>query len=190
MLAAVCRQSECPFCQSSFHAGTVVHEAHFMVLTGSRIFGLKVLARMLYPKFRLRNPACHIDSSPPLPQQKHLRSSPSSAAASAPACRRLQSTHLCRSAPSQPTDNSVLSYSSAQPYSPQQLAELRKDARDTIVALSSGSGRAGVAVIRISGPRAGMPSPCGTSLSCCDYHSAHQPDMQHCGMQMTSCERY
>ena len=49
----------------------------------------------------------------------------------------------------------MFSYSSAEPYTPQQLAELRESARDTIVALSSGSGRAGVAVIRVSGPKAG-----------------------------------
>lgn len=161
-----------------------------MVLTGSRNCALRILARMLIPKLRLRSPACQIDSSLPHPQQQSLSSRPHTSAASAPACRRPQSTHVCRSTPSQPTDYSVLSYSSAQLYSPQQLAELRGDARDTIVALSSGSGRAGVALIRISGPRAGKPSSCGTCLSCHDCQPTYQqPKMQRCGMQMMSCRR-
>ena len=161
-----------------------------MVLSPSRIAGLRVIARMLIPKLRLRSPACHIDSSPPHPQPKTLISRPHNLAASAPASRETQTMHVCRSASLQPTEYSVLSYSSAQPCSPQQLAELRENARDTIAALSSGSGRAGVAVIRISGPRAGRPSSCGACSSCCDHQCVQQqPNMQRRGMQMMSCRR-
>ena len=137
---------------------------------------------MLSLKLRLRRPACQVDCGLPLPHHKAGRRGPDTSAVAAPVRNKFDSTFFCRSASSQPTDYSVVSYSSAQPYSPQQLAELREDARDTIVALSSGSGRAGVAVIRISGPRAGMAYSCGTCLSCCHRHVAHhQSYMQRYG---------
>lgn len=133
-----------------------------MVLAGIRNAGLRRVAKMLFSKLRLLSPTCHGDSSLPQPQQAAWSSKLHKLPASTSPRNTSESTHICRSAPSQSPDYSVLSYSSAQPYSAQQLAELRENARDTIVALSSGSGRAGVAVIRISGPRAGKSSLLGT----------------------------
>lgn len=162
-----------------------------MVLTGTtRSAGLRQIARMLSLKLRLRRPACHFDCSLPLPHHKAVSWSPRIYPAAAPVRNRLLSTSLCRPASSQPTNYSVLSYSSAQPHSPQQLAELREDARDTIVALSSGSGRAGVAVIRISGPRAGKASSYGTCLSCCHRHfTTVSLTCSAVGVQMMCCRR-
>ena len=89
-------------------------------------------------------------------------------------------------------DCSTLSYNSPHLSSPEELASLTEDARDTIVALSSGSGRAGVAVIRVSGPRAGAMLGHGTkacTLQRSGLMKAVCLSMQDklCGVQMVSC---
>ena len=89
-------------------------------------------------------------------------------------------------------DCSTLSYSSAHISSPEELASLTEDARDTIVALSSGSGRAGVAIIRVSGPRAGVMLGHGTkacTLQRSGLMEAVCLSMQDklCGVQIVSC---
>ena len=97
----------------------------------------------------------HVESSLPMFQAVSKMCSCRTAAGYYSIKKHRASLPVIRSTSSQQAEYSVFSYSSGEPYTPQQLAELREDARDTIVALSSGSGRAGVAVIRVSGPRAG-----------------------------------
>ena len=125
-----------------------------MALVGTGLVILKRTVRMLSTMLRPLSATCPVNDSLPSSQQKFSSRKHHRSAARSNARNLSTSTLVCRSEP-QHTDYRVLSYSSAQPYSPQQLADLREDARDTIVALSSGSGRAGVAVIRVSGPRAG-----------------------------------
>ena len=97
-----------------------------------------------------------------------------------------------RSAKSSQADCSILSYSSAHLYGSEELANLTEGARDTIVALSSGSGRAGVAVIRVSGPSAGAVTEHGmkdcTSLrsNLVDAICLVMPE-KFCGVQMLFC---
>ena len=110
------------------------------------------------------SPNHHVESSLPVFQANLTRCSCTTAAGYYGIKKHRTSLPVTRSTSSQQAEYSVFSYSSAEPYTPQQLAELREDARDTIVALSSGSGRAGVAVIRVSGPRAGEANAQGMRL--------------------------
>lgn len=126
-----------------------------MLLAYNRYATATRIARMLSAAPHLMSIDYHVNSSLPQLRAGMSSSNPHAASRHFSAWRMPRILQICRSAPSQHADYSVLSYSSTETYSPQQLAELREDARDTIVALSSGSGRAGVAVIRVSGPRAG-----------------------------------
>lgn len=140
-----------------------------MLLASTRYATAARIARMLSPAPHLKSSVCHVSSSLPQLRAGLSSSSPHAASRHLSAWRLPRILQICPSAPSQNAEYSVLSYSSTETYSPQQLAELREDARDTIVALSSGSGRAGVAVIRVSGPRAGEFIIHGTCRSC--FHS-------------------
>ena len=110
----------------------------------------------------------HVESSLPMFRANSTRCSCRTAAGYYSIKKHRASSPVTRSTSSQQAEYSVFSYSSAEPYTPQQLAELREDTRDTIVALSSGSGRAGVAVIRVSGPRAGEANAQGMSFMVSD----------------------
>ena len=96
-----------------------------------------------------------------------------------------------RGAKSLQADRSIVSCSSTYVRGPEELLDRPEDARDTIVALSSGSGRAGVAVIRVSGPRAGAMIGHGAKACTLQWSNSvdavclSMPD-EACGMQMLS----
>ena len=113
------------------------------------------LGRMLPQRLPDLSHNHHVESSLPIFQANSSRCSCRSTAGYHSIKKHRRSSPVTCSTSSQQAEYSVFSYNSAEPYTPQQLAERREDARDTIVALSSGSGRAGVAVIRVSGPKAG-----------------------------------
>ena len=130
----------------------------------------------------------HVESSLPMFRANSTRCSCRTAAGYYCIKKHRASSPVTRSTSSQQAEYSVFSYSSAEPYTPQQLAELREDARDTIVALSSGSGRAGVAVIRVSGPRAGEANAQGMRL----WYLTHLTIYAYwiaSNVQMMSCKR-
>lgn len=160
VLIAITHRCTAPTCildDTSREAGDTEHQALFMLIAclKRRYRKLAGMSRLLSLSTLPARHDRHLKIVLPILQRGALTSDYVTAASLTHSLKQLSSFRTSPGAAVQ-ADHSILSYSSTETYTPQQLAELREDARDTIVALSSGSGRAGVAVIRVSGPRAGM----------------------------------